>query len=54
VDLGADSLKIVRLVVDVQRGFSVKLPVKQMNARELSARSLARYVEASAATRSRV
>jgi nonribosomal peptide synthetase CepB len=45
VDLGADSLRIVRLVLAVQRTYEVKLPVKEMKAVELSARSLAALVE---------
>nr|WP_277352026.1 non-ribosomal peptide synthetase [Rhodococcus sp. HNM0563] len=44
VELGADSLRIVKLVMAVQRAFDVKLPVRQMNASTLTARSLAEYV----------
>lgn len=46
VDLGADSLRIVKLVIDAQKTFSVKLPIKKMNAKTLSARELATFVEA--------
>ena len=45
IELGAHSLQIVKLVVDVQRTFAVKVPVKQMDAAQLSTRSLAEVVD---------
>lgn len=46
IDLGADSLRIVKLVIETQKAFEVRLPVRKMQAIMLSPRSLCDFVKA--------